>query len=102
MAKLHVFAIYDSAVSLFAAPFYMRSRGEAFRAFQDLVNDGKSSVSLHPEYYTMFELGTYEEEGAKFEFLTAPERVALAVDLRVEIANVTGGKLKPLSMTKEG
>lgn len=58
---LNLFSVFDSKVGFYMSPFFMRSKGEAIRAFIDIVNDGKSAFSMHPEDYTLFHLGTFDE-----------------------------------------
>lgn len=81
MAKLRMFSVRDSAVGLFSAPFFLRGRGEAFRAFQDEVSRPESRIFAHPSDYALFEVGSFDEDGAILEALPSPERLALAADL---------------------
>ncbi len=57
---LEVFVIYDSKSEIYEAPFCQRTKGEAVRTFIDLVNNPKSLVSQHPEDYTLFHVGQYD------------------------------------------
>lgn len=77
-----VFCVYDSAARSYGPPFYATGRGVAFRMFEELVNDGRSSVSKWPKDFSLFELGSYNDETAKFCFLDAPERVCDAMSLK--------------------
>lgn len=61
-----VFAIYDSKVKAYATPFFLRETGEALREFGNLANNPKTRIGEHPEDYTLFELGTWDEDTAKF------------------------------------
>lgn len=61
MSKMKMFAVYDSKVEAYMTPFFMRSRGEALRAWETTVNDEKSSMHRYPSDYTLFEIGEYDE-----------------------------------------
>jgi len=78
--KLRVYAVYDSKIGVFARPFFMQSKGEALRAWQDVVNDPNTSFHKHPEDFTLFEIGVWEDEDARFENHVSPESMGLALD----------------------
>lgn len=58
---LSIYAIRDNKVGAFMQPFYMNTNAAAIRAFDDLVNDGKSGVNKHPEDYELYLLGVYDD-----------------------------------------
>lgn len=62
--KLKVYAIQDSKAELFLTPFFMKTDGEAIRAFSDLVMDERSRVSKHPEDYRLYRIGEYDDVNA--------------------------------------
>lgn len=64
--KLLMFAIFDNKSDAFNTPFFMAARGQAVRAFTDLVNDGQSSISKHPEDYKLCFLGEFNVLDAEF------------------------------------
>lgn len=55
--KKVICAVWDAAVESFGQPFFVRSRGEAIRSFQDEVQKPDSQLHLHPEDYDLYELG---------------------------------------------
>lgn len=80
--KVEVYAVHDSAVGAFNQPLFFRSRGEAVRAFQDAVTDGKSNFAAHPDHYSFFHVGFYDDNGGLLEPIV-PERVCGARDFTV-------------------
>ena len=40
----------------------MQSAGAALRAFEDLISDDKSTVSRHPEDYSLAQVGTWDDQ----------------------------------------
>lgn len=63
---LKVFSIFDIKSELFNTPFFMVTRGEAVRAFKDLVNDRATTVGRHPDDYRLMCIGTFDNESGTF------------------------------------
>lgn len=82
MAKLIVLSILDSAVSAFGRPFFVPARGAGIRAFMDEVNRQAPDNQMHnhPGDFSLYDLGTFDEESGIFESKNVPERIALATD----------------------
>lgn len=79
---LRAFTVYDSKVDGYLRPFFMQTPAEAMRAFKDTVNDGQSPISKHPEDYTLFEVGTFDESTGRIEPLDAPLGLGLALNFK--------------------
>lgn len=82
--KTNVYAVYDSAIKSFMAPFFMQTDGQAIRAFSDTVNAVPPTlVSKHPEQFTLYNLGTFDDESGE---LTPGKQTALAkaIELKSE------------------
>jgi len=78
---LFIFAIRDSAVEAYNPPFFARARGEAERMFDDHVNDRRSPLSKHPEFYSLHYLGQYDDKTGKMILLDHPEFQCKALDV---------------------
>lgn len=63
--KLKVFTSYDTKVEAYLQPFFMRTRGEAIRAWTELANNPEHLFSKHPGDYTLFEIGEYDDATAQ-------------------------------------
>jgi len=74
-------AVFDVKVGAYARPVAVPSDGAAVRSFQDAVNAGDNEYSKHPEDYSMFNLGTYDDSTGEF-ISTAPRQLAQAVSLK--------------------
>lgn len=59
--KLKIFTAYDSKVEAYLQPFFMRSTGEAIRAWTELANNSEHLFCKHPADYTLFEIGEYDD-----------------------------------------
>ncbi len=59
--KLEAYSIYDSKSKIFSPPFFLRSRGEAIRAFSTTAGDKTNNVGKFPEDFTLFQVGHYDD-----------------------------------------
>lgn len=64
--KRVVCAVFDSAAGLYGQPIFVPSVGAALRSFIDEVNNKESAMYAHPEDYTLFNLGMYDDEVGVF------------------------------------
>lgn len=77
-----LFSIYDSKAECYLPPFHFKSRGEAIRSFSDTANDPKSQLCRHPEDFTLFALGEYDDSDATFTTLKTPEPLGKALEFK--------------------
>lgn len=91
---LGVFAVYDSAISTWMAPIYMRNKGEALRWWQEICNNPESKVAKHPGDFTLFELGTWEDDKCHFDLLKAPVKLGVAIEFTKTIDPNAGKVMK--------
>lgn len=64
--KHNIYAIFDNASGLYSRPIFATSDGEAKRTFADLALDAEHPVGKHPQDYTMFRTGIYDDVTANF------------------------------------
>lgn len=57
-----VFSIYDSKAEAYLPPFILPKQAQAKRAFADCVNSESHQFGANPADYTLFELGTFNDE----------------------------------------
>jgi len=84
--RLYVCSVYDAAVKAFMQPFFCRSKGEAVRSFADACQDDKSNFYKHASDFTLHHLGYFDDAGAQFELLVAPDRLVSANECLVDDA----------------
>lgn len=96
---LKIFAVYDSKVEAYLQPFFMRSRGEALRAFGEACNDPQTGFYKHPADYTLFELGSFDEEKGQITTLTV--KMALGTALEYKKQMEIDPKQLPIPLMKE-
>lgn len=80
-----VAAVRDSAADCFQRPVFVATPAVALRAFGDECLNKDSPMSVHPEHYELFELGSYDDATGKFEMLDSPRSLARAVDFRPRV-----------------
>lgn len=78
---INVFAIYDTAVNAYSQPYYSHTNGSALRAFADHVNDPNSNVNKHPADYSLFHLGTFNDETGELAGIK-PTRIGTATEYK--------------------
>ncbi len=79
---LQVFTVFDSKAEAYLPPFYLITRGQAIRAFTDSVNDPNHQFAKHPEDYTLFLLGSFEDSSANFHLQKTAEPLGKAIEFR--------------------
>lgn len=79
---MNVYSIFDSAASAFATPFFMQNDGLAVRAFSDNINrvEEKTALSEHPDQFTLFKIGEFEDKTGVLEKYDTPRSLGLAVE----------------------
>ncbi len=82
--KLLAFSVHDSKVEAFVKPFFDVTRGSAIRAFSDAVNEEDSAFHRHAEDYTLFHVGSFDQELGVFEVFSAPVSLGNALTFMVE------------------
>jgi len=61
-----MYAIYDEKSKVYNKPFAMINEAVAIRAVKDLTLDTNTEVGRHPMDFSLWELGTYDDETANF------------------------------------
>ncbi len=69
--KHKMFVIYDSKANAYMQPWFLTQEGMALRAFSDCVNDKDHNFGRHPEDYTLFTIGEFDDLTAEV-FWTSP------------------------------
>ena len=73
-----MFVIYDQKANAYLQPWFLPKRAMAQRAFMDCVNDEQHNFGRHPEDYTLFQIGNYNDQNAEIE---SHAKVALGTGL---------------------
>lgn len=77
--NLQICAVYDSAAEVFGRPFFVPSTGVAIRSFRDEINNPDSAMCKHPDDYTLYNLGRFDDSMGGFDVHT-PEALLRGKD----------------------
>ncbi len=59
--KHNIYSIFDTASGLYQQPLFAKSDGEVIRSFSDVANDKEHQIGLHPEDYSLYRLGIFDD-----------------------------------------
>ena len=79
---MKIFCVFDSKAEAYLQPFFMRTAGEAIRAFTDLVNGSDNQFCKYPGDFVLFELGSYDDSTAGITCLEAPHSLGVGVEFK--------------------
>lgn len=65
--KMLAFSIYDDKAQVYSRPFYAITIGEAIRTFTDAVNQKDSPYNRHPDDYTLYSVGSFDDALGELE-----------------------------------
>lgn len=78
--KMNIYSIFDTAAGIYQRPFTGNTDGEVTRSFGDICTDAEHPIGQHPEDYTLFRLGTFND-GTGEIMPIPPMKVATALEL---------------------
>lgn len=76
-------SVFDASADAYARPMFVPSRGLAVRSFTDEVNRAAPDniMHQHPEDFSLFCLGTFDDGTGKFVLLPVPELMLRAFNV---------------------
>lgn len=77
-----MFTVYDSKAEAFLPPFFMRSRGEAIRAWESEVNNEQSNFCRFPSDFTLFEIGMFDDSNGSVTMYESKVSLGVAVEFK--------------------
>ncbi len=69
--NFRIFVVFDSKARAYLPPFFMPEAGQAVRVFADMCKDSSHAFGKHPEDYTLFEIGTFDDREGRLLQLKA-------------------------------
>jgi len=79
---MKVCAIYDAKAEAWLTPLFFQAVGQALRSFGDAVNQNDSDFGKHPEDYTLFLLGDFDNQTGVLSVQPTPVALALGNTLK--------------------
>jgi len=92
---LNIYSIFDTAAAIYQRPFTAKSHGEVTRSFKDVCTDADHEIGKHPEDYTLFCLGTFNDGTGEVTGF-GPEKVATALELVAATRQVNRDNIEDL------
>jgi len=80
--RITVCSVFDSKAKCFSQPFFTPTKAVAVRAFSDQANDGTSQLFKHPEDFTLYCVGYFDDENGRFENVELPEPLGIAANFK--------------------
>jgi len=75
---VNVYSIFDSKSRVFSRPYYCINGDVALRGFAQLANDKQTEIGAHPADFTLFCIGTFDDELGALYSLAQHENLGLA------------------------
>jgi len=75
---MKVVSVYDSKAEVYARPAFVATENAALRSWVDTVNDSSTPMNKHPDDYTLFVLGEYDDVKGVFLNEKTPKSLGLA------------------------
>lgn len=81
-----MFGLFDSKAAVYGTPFFMPNQAMAMRGFGDMVNDNRSMVAKHPEDFTLYMLGEFDDNTGVVKAFEPPSNLGSATQFVKEKA----------------
>nr|UXQ87975.1 MAG: nonstructural protein [Microvirus sp.] len=93
---LAMYSIYDEKSLTWTTPFFLNNNGTAIRQFTDAVNDSQTQFNKHPTDYSLYHLGTFNDNEASI----ASDKPAFLVK-GIELLNETPADTNQMNLKLE-
>jgi len=80
--KREMFAVFDAKSEMFSFPLTFQNDAVAVRTFATMANDPQSFICTNPEDYTLFHVGSFDEETAVVTQPATPRSLGLALQYK--------------------
>lgn len=79
--KLLAVSLLDKKAGLYGTPDFFRSKVDAMRSWEKMVNEPNYKYNTHPEDFCILELGTYDDETGIYDQHSQPQPIASGLDV---------------------
>ena len=97
--KLVICTIQDSVASAFLPPFFLPNVKMAERAFLDCIDDPNHNFHKHPHHYTLYHLGTWDDNSGEMDILSTPIFVCNGAEFDTDYVNSLSDPVEDLQET---
>ena len=95
--RVFAYAVFDTASGVYDRPFFMHSDGVAMRSFGDAVVGNDSVVGKHPEDFTLFRIGEFDDNKGILKG-ESPVCLCTALEMVAESRKIAPGSLKSVEI----
>jgi len=81
----NLYSIYDSKSETYSKPFHMHNDSVALRNCTDLASDPNTEVAKHPEDFTLFLIGEWDDNTCEFDIRETPKNILRFHELQLEL-----------------
>lgn len=78
---LQAYSILDLKTGAFNVPFFMSHEAMAVRACVDLAQDATTTVGRHPADFTLYWIGSFDDQTGYLDPMTKPQAVSTILAL---------------------
>lgn len=78
---MQYFSVRDQAIESFLPPFPAHTKGAAIRMFTDAVNNKDAQFATHKEDFSLWHVGSFDDQKGEFGVLDIPTKIMLAVEV---------------------
>lgn len=77
---LNIFSIFDEKAQAFSRPVLFNALGQALRSFSDLAKDKTTDIASHPEDFSLYHIGEFDDADAQIKSYPQPRLIARAAE----------------------
>ncbi len=99
--KILLFTIFDEASGLYNRPFSLPSPSAAIRTFSDIACDVEHEIGKHPEDYSLYMLGEFDDNTAEFR-IEKKSLLTTALECRSDARNINSDEQLDLKLSAGG
>lgn len=79
---LNLYSVLDEKAQAFGSMFFKKNHGEAIRYFGDACTDSKTMLYQHPEDFSLYFHGKFNDETGYFEAVTPIQYISRATEFK--------------------
>lgn len=87
--EIQMFSIYDEKTEAYSPPFNQTHIGQAIRAFNDTATDQQTVINRHPQDYSLYHIGTFDDATSTMVSFNEPKFLARATEFTKNASQLT-------------
>lgn len=86
--QLNAYSVYDNKALVYGVPFFAPTDGSAIRSFRSAANDKDTTIGNHPNDFSLFHVGGFDDQSGGVSTLLPLRHVVDASTLVVQPAQI--------------